>query len=206
MRRIRHKRPSAAMIVALLALFISLGGASYAVVTLPEHSVGPRQLQRGAVTPRALGFPLGATTATDSKPRPLLKTRCDSPPRPGEGPVTILCPKVSFARDLGQPSLHIHIYGHGHVLIYATLGLEEAGSPNTGASIRDAALLDGRPVLEGEVALVGGERENVPLQALISVGGGSHVVGVAEEVVRYTSYESREVVVSPVTVAAVLLP
>jgi hypothetical protein len=36
--------------VALLALFVALGGVSYAAVSLPKNSVGPRQLKKGAVT------------------------------------------------------------------------------------------------------------------------------------------------------------
>jgi Collagen triple helix repeat (20 copies) len=36
--------------VSLLALFIALGGTSYAAVALPANSVGSKQLQRGAVT------------------------------------------------------------------------------------------------------------------------------------------------------------
>ena len=42
-------RPSGAMIVALLALFVALGGSSYAAV-----KVGARDLQRGAVGTRAI--------------------------------------------------------------------------------------------------------------------------------------------------------
>jgi hypothetical protein len=37
-------------IVSTLALFISLGGVTYAAVTLPAHSVGSRQLKSNAVT------------------------------------------------------------------------------------------------------------------------------------------------------------
>jgi hypothetical protein len=36
--------------VALLALFVALGGTSYAVIRLPARSVGTRQLQNNAVT------------------------------------------------------------------------------------------------------------------------------------------------------------
>jgi hypothetical protein len=39
-----------ANIVALLALFVALGGASYAAVNLPKNSVGAKQLKAGAVT------------------------------------------------------------------------------------------------------------------------------------------------------------
>jgi hypothetical protein len=51
--------PSPAMAVALCALFVALGGASYAL-TLPRDSVGPRQLRARAVTSTKLGT--GAVT------------------------------------------------------------------------------------------------------------------------------------------------
>jgi hypothetical protein len=44
---ISHLRSNA---VAYLALFIALGGTSYAATVLPAHSVGARQLQSNAVT------------------------------------------------------------------------------------------------------------------------------------------------------------
>jgi hypothetical protein len=43
-------RPSPAMVVACLALAVSLGGVGYAAVTLPKNSVGTVQLKDGAVT------------------------------------------------------------------------------------------------------------------------------------------------------------
>ncbi|MDE3132615.1 MAG: hypothetical protein KGL15_00960 [Acidobacteriota bacterium] len=41
--------------VALVALFLSAGGASYAAVTIPAHSVGAKQLRSFAVTNPKLG-------------------------------------------------------------------------------------------------------------------------------------------------------
>lgn len=43
---LRHFRSQA---VAYAALFVALGGTGYAAVSLPAHSVGARQLRRGAV-------------------------------------------------------------------------------------------------------------------------------------------------------------
>jgi hypothetical protein len=50
MRRFLARRPSPAMVVALVALFVALGGASYAAFKLPKNSVGTSQLKKGAVT------------------------------------------------------------------------------------------------------------------------------------------------------------
>ena len=38
--------------IGLLALFIALGGTSYAAIKLPANSVGAKQLKKGAVTPK----------------------------------------------------------------------------------------------------------------------------------------------------------
>jgi hypothetical protein len=50
MHRIADRRPSPAMLVALVALFVALGGTGYAALSLPKNSVGSAQLQKGAVT------------------------------------------------------------------------------------------------------------------------------------------------------------
>lgn len=43
-------RLSYANIIATVALFLALGGSSYAALTLPKGSVGPKQLQKNSVT------------------------------------------------------------------------------------------------------------------------------------------------------------
>ena len=52
MTRIFRRRPSPAMIVACIALLVSLGGTSVAAVSqlVPRNSVGTAQLKNGAVT------------------------------------------------------------------------------------------------------------------------------------------------------------
>src|SRR4051812_17786703 len=48
------RRPSPAMIVALVALFVALGGGAYAALKLPKGSVGSKQLRKHAGTPPKL--------------------------------------------------------------------------------------------------------------------------------------------------------
>jgi len=50
MQRISRRRPSPALVVAMIALAVALGGTGYAAVSLPTNSVGPRQIQSNAVT------------------------------------------------------------------------------------------------------------------------------------------------------------
>ncbi len=56
----RLRAPSPAFVIALIALFVALGGTTYAAVRLPRNSVGTAQLRNGAVTkkkiqPKTLG-------------------------------------------------------------------------------------------------------------------------------------------------------
>jgi hypothetical protein len=57
-----RKRLTFANVVACLALFVALGGASYAATALPKNSVGSKQLKKNAVT--TLKIKDGAVTGT----------------------------------------------------------------------------------------------------------------------------------------------
>lgn len=50
MKLLLKHRPSPSMAVALLALFVALGGSAFAALSLPRGSVGTAQLKNGAVT------------------------------------------------------------------------------------------------------------------------------------------------------------
>lgn len=67
------ERLSYANVVATLALFVALGGASYAAVTLPRNSVGANQLKRNAVTAKKLRN--GAVTGPKLKAGTITATR-----------------------------------------------------------------------------------------------------------------------------------
>ena len=62
------RRPSPAMVVALLALFISLTGVTWAATSLPRNSVKSKQIMNGAVKARDLGpdTVTGANIASES--------------------------------------------------------------------------------------------------------------------------------------------
>jgi hypothetical protein len=55
MSRFKPQRPSPSMVVALIALFVALGGTGYAAITLPKNSVGSKQIKKGAVTGAKVG-------------------------------------------------------------------------------------------------------------------------------------------------------
>lgn len=47
--RLRPGKPSPALVISCLALFVALSGSSYAVIVLPKGSVGNKQLRNNAV-------------------------------------------------------------------------------------------------------------------------------------------------------------
>jgi hypothetical protein len=48
------RAPSPALVISLLALFVALGGTTYAATNLPANSVGTKQLKKNAVTTRKI--------------------------------------------------------------------------------------------------------------------------------------------------------
>jgi hypothetical protein len=54
-------RPSPALVVASIALFVALGGGAYAALKIPKNSVGTKQLKNNAVTSKKLAK--GAVTS-----------------------------------------------------------------------------------------------------------------------------------------------
>ena len=61
MARSLADRLSPALVISVTALFVSLGGASYAALVLPANAVGRRQLRTGAVTRKKIAT--GAVTS-----------------------------------------------------------------------------------------------------------------------------------------------
>jgi hypothetical protein len=66
MNRKRRIRPSPALAISVLALFVALGGTGYAAFGIARNSVGTRQLKNGAVTGQKLAD--GAVTARKVAP------------------------------------------------------------------------------------------------------------------------------------------
>jgi predicted secreted protein len=57
----RFRAPTPALVISLIALFVALGGTSYAATTLAKNSVGAKQLKKNAVT--TVKIKKGAVTA-----------------------------------------------------------------------------------------------------------------------------------------------
>ena len=196
-------RLSYATVVATLALFVSLGGASYAVITPPAHSVGQRQLKPGAVTPGALSFPLGAQSFTDRyAPLDLGRGGCVEPPPPGRYPVR--CSRATLKE--GRPLGHVHLRASGQILITAVAALADEAQLGSTAYVEIAIFANRQRVDSRTVKLTGLEEAQVPLQALVSAPAGWNSVGFDAMVRYYSNRGPGDGIVRSVTIIATALP
>ncbi len=199
-------RLSYANVVATAALFISLGGVSYAAFVLPPHSVGPRQLRARAIEPNALSFPLAVAGITDSAVEDVAKTPCDgaSPPHTVN---TIDCAHLKTS-GISTPGREVHLSfrSPGRLLVSAIAGLRNEGAAGTSAYVTLHLVVDGRLVDHSELTLSGGQSVQAPVQLLLGVPVGRHTVGIVV-VVGYSSYDGPgDVIVSPVSLVASAFP
>ncbi|HEX3519464.1 MAG TPA: hypothetical protein VHT29_10570 [Solirubrobacteraceae bacterium] len=193
-------------IVATIALFVALGGASYAAVVIPAHSIGPRQLRPGAVTQSALAFPLGSAGVSDTNVESLYKGFCNAPNPPGisiNG--TCKLPRRSGITTPGR-EVHVSLRTPGRLLVSAIAGLRSEGPASATVHLSVEVVLDGRPAGGDEVVLTGSQMVQEPLQRLLAVGAGNHSVGIDVEGVRYSSYMSSDTLVTPVSLVVSALP
>ena len=68
-------RPSAAMLVAVTALFVAMGGVGYAAVSIPNNSVGTAQLKHSSVVHSKLRF--NSVSYQDIQPQAIGLRRAD---------------------------------------------------------------------------------------------------------------------------------
>jgi hypothetical protein len=210
---LRSVRPrlSYANVVASLALFIALGGVSYAVVELPAGSVGSAQLRDGAVLPRALGFPLHAASVTDNKVEDDVQGYCNTFPRPPDRPQC----KEPLRLGPGGPTpgreVRLHLRTRGQLLVSAIISLAKRGPPSSSVSLEIGIVLDqqrGEAAVAGRrvVSINGGEQMQVPLQALIHVSPGSRTIGVYTGFPAFGGEGSGDLLVAPISLIVNALP
>jgi hypothetical protein len=179
MRRLARHRPTPAMIVALIALFVALSGASYAALAV--NSVGPKQLRKNAVRSpkvkdRSLkGIDLGEKTVTGTEVADASLSGID-----------IADGSVGLA-DLGANSVN------GSKVVNGSLegadvkaGTFLGGAVSVQFAQAAADLAAGASVsvdvfcLPGEVALGGGARGDLTDSEATSVGSSRPIISEAE--------------------------
>lgn len=112
LKPLRLRRPSAPLLISVVALFFALGGASYAAITIPNNSVGNRQIRNNAVTWQKIApGTIGSARINQS----LVQTR-----------VSGTCTGTTGA--IGQ------VTKSGHVVCNATAP-QEFGSSSTGTAV-----------------------------------------------------------------------
>jgi hypothetical protein len=193
-------RLSYANIVATVALFTSLGGASYALVSLPPHSVGARELKPGAVTSVSLGFPLGARLFR-VEAKDLTRNACNSPPTPGEPGIG--CTPPAFVE--GTPVGRVALKAAGRLLTVADVKVTYKGAPGTTAVTTFATFANRKPVAGQTVTLSGGQTTELSLTGLGNAQRGPNTVGFKSEA-RYGNLGSGDVVVEFVRIVVLAIP
>ncbi len=154
MRKIR-KRLTFANVVACLALFIALGGASYAATQLPKNSVGTKQIKKKAVKVGKLG-PEAVKAGKLAKNAVTTNRIRDN---------AVTGAKVNETTLGKVPSA-----GQADVANRANTAAQadRASAADTATKAQDAATLDGR----GSEAFVGGGGESLAGRALLQLAGG----------------------------------
>jgi hypothetical protein len=98
--------------IALTALFVALGGTSYAAFSLPAGSVGTRQLRNGAVTSRKLSK--GAVTAASLDPKSIAGHVADWVQIRSDGHVMASSPRASATMSNPTQGLY-QVYWHSSI-------------------------------------------------------------------------------------------
>jgi len=207
------ERLTYANVVATLALFVALGGASYAAVELPVNSVGPRQLRAGAVTQRALGFPLGLTSLSE-KAAGAPRSFCNGGVALAPGEATPPCAPLALGGPAGVRA-QVRLKAPGRLVASGVLAIVNRGS--TAATVRvavsfanhppDFPLNEGTEALGGVQALRLGPGQSIedPVEAIERAAVGEHLVGLAS-LVQYAGPGTGEVFTGPGSLAVVTLP
>jgi hypothetical protein len=158
---IKRLRPSPAMIVAIVALVLSLGGTSYAAIVLPANSVGTTQLKKNAVVGSKVKN--GSLTTSDISSASLSKL----------GRVAIASKSATVAANTGArvAVVTLNVPTKGFVLVN---GWVDAAYPNANWAVR--VWDDGANVHSpyyNTAAITGGE-VSVSNTAVFPVAAGAH--------------------------------
>jgi hypothetical protein len=196
-----------ANVAATLALLLALGGASYAAVTLPPGSVGTSQLRAGAVTPRALSFPLGAATIEDTAPLSLEKSPCNAPVPVGGGAGTKPPCNAAAERRETTPGREtvIHLARRTNTIVTALAGLNDSQPPGTSANVGLQIVIDNTVAGASTTTVVGGQAAQAPAQVISPLSAGSHTLRI-RVVAQYSSPAAGAVTVAPMSLVASVLP
>ena len=201
MLRTLRERIGYANVMATLALFVSLGGASYAAITLPAGSVGHQQLRTHAVGPENLSFPVGNAPITDDRTEELART-CP-PPTPGPAPDLVAPPEQG---PTPGREVRLRFQAGGRLAVSATARLENESAAQTPLLVFLELRIDQHEVFHSSVTVAGGQVVQAPIQASKKVTAGPHTAGLAIESQQQCLSSPGRLVVSNVSVSASAFP
>jgi hypothetical protein len=130
-------RPTYANVMATVAVFIALGGASYAATQLPKNSVGSAQLKSGAVTPPKLSAAAkqalrGETGPQGAQGDPGLRGETGLPGMPGQpgarGPSNAYVAATTEATTVTPTAVSSVELPEGHYLVAFTAPMQALAS------------------------------------------------------------------------------
>jgi hypothetical protein len=90
------------------------------------------------------------------------------------------------------------------LVVLATVGVTNQGSPNTHATVTIETIVDGRPVAERSVVVEGGDTTQATVQGAFALPPGKHAVGIGFAA-RYTA-RGPNALAGPTTLTAMAFP
>lgn len=147
-------RLSYANVVATLALFIALGGASYAAVELPANSVGVRQI----------AFPIGGRAATGVGGRLSVAECSANIPCPGQSPTSLA-------------TVTIHLRAPTDLLILGSAQFEVAAPSSSSPTVQvDFGDEFKNTISLPEHPIVGASSQTLNLTDVVAANAGTHTI------------------------------
>ncbi len=126
-----------ANVISTVAVFIALGGASYAAISLPADSVGTAQIRAGAVTLPKLGVVLASSAAQAPAPQVVPGFSCVS--SGGSGNTAPSCPPPRFVHLV---STSITLKRRANILVLGTGVAGSAERPEAAGNVQLHVAID----------------------------------------------------------------
>lgn len=182
-------------VVATLALFLALGGVSYAAVTLAPNSVGSSQLRSGSVTGSKLAFPLGIVTNESTQVVTLNTANCS--------PQTACPPPLVFRPPVTSVSLKLT--KAARVLLIGT-GEFNLNSLHASASIELGLRVGQTELPTGFQQITSTSATAVSVERVVSLPAGRETISLTASATAESSTNNPSVEGDNCQLAAVVLP
>jgi hypothetical protein len=186
----RLRAPSPALVISLIALFVALGGTTYAATSLAKNSVGTAQLKNGAVTKAKISKKAVSALKGSRGPQGVQGIRGTNgtngtngtdgqPGAPGIAFVTsVVATNESTTSttptDLATPgpSVAVNVPASGVIEVFAQVDIEGGASHGVVTLEEDGSVLPGQSTNCGIASTTGGILGNTGIGGLTSTVPG----------------------------------